>query len=189
MNASALLATIRSRPDVAEILSWPFDFQVAEEAVSTRLPVLDGNRCYRLVARDAGGGEFLLCDSDLGGDGALLYLSADGEAGVVGSDLAEGLALILSLPTWRDVLRFSEGGSLEAMRAAAPGLETELEEDEPELESRRTEALSALKLARLADPVEVLHQNLARHAASHRASAPDGRAYGSLFGAPASCGT
>ena len=177
-----LISTIRSRPDIAEILSWPFGFQVDDGGVSVRRPQLAGERAWRLVARDGTGGEYLVAAADHGGDGALVYVSVDGRAGVIAADLAEGLALVLSLPTWRHVLKYSAGGSLEAMRAAAPGLEAELVADEAGLETRRAAALDALGLVRLADPVGLLYRNVIEHTGTHRAADVRGQALASLFG-------
>jgi hypothetical protein len=53
----------------------------------------------------------------------LLYISSEGEAGVVAADFDELLTLVVLCPFWRDLLAYAHGGDVEAMRQALARLE------------------------------------------------------------------
>lgn len=99
-------------------LFWDLcEFAAADVAVPGwfRLP---SSEPLEVVGRDASGGLFCLYGGPGDGAGSLLYVSSEGEAGVIAGSLAEGLQMMIALPHWRDCLKFSGGGRLEEMRKA-----------------------------------------------------------------------
>jgi hypothetical protein len=59
-----------------------------------------------------------------------VYASSEGQAGLLASNLAEGLAIVVWLPYWRDRLKLSGGGQLDEMRRAEPYLVREPAEEQ-----------------------------------------------------------
>ncbi|GIG70518.1 hypothetical protein [Phytomonospora endophytica] len=135
------------------------------------------------IAGDFTGGTIFLC-GDHGPTRPVLYAGSEGQAGVVGRNLAEVLEVLVGLPSWWDCLKFSGGGDLAVMQVAAEHLERDEHRDEPGLRSRRAQAVSALSLETA--PVPEL---LARLRDAVLSTEPDyvlivetGEEYESLFG-------
>ena len=45
----------------------------------------------------------------------ILYVTSEGQAGKVASNLSEWLAIVVAVPYWQDLLKFSGGGDLAEM--------------------------------------------------------------------------
>lgn len=153
----AFLDALERDAELAGLLESIFEFAPIPAGTS------EPDRWYRvepehpliLVATDGSGGHFEL----LGGTGPLLHVSSEGQAGLIAPTLHSGLELIVAMPYWRDVLKFSGGGKIEHMRKAALLLEEDMREDIDELEDARAEVREALGIRSPADPVAALHHS------------------------------
>lgn len=132
-----LLELIRADQDLADSLAdvCEFDTALGDDFF------LSGDQ-LEPVAGDSTGGTFFLC----GEPRSVLYVSSEGQAGVIGESLQDALEVIVGLPSWHDCLKFSGEGDLAVMLTAAEHLRRDELNDEPERAARRLEAASALSL-------------------------------------------
>ena len=163
------------RPVIKRLLKGPFDLRLAERRGRVRGFRLEPSTDCTLVAEDASGGVFARAAS-----GAIVYVSSEGQAGLLAPDLASFLALVVALPYWQDLLKFSGGGKLAAMRRVVPFAEHDLREAEPEIEAHRRVLERALSLPVLEDAVAMLHDAVASEALA--VVDPGGEPFESLFG-------
>lgn len=177
-----ILDAIRHDPDLADLL-WQvseFDLSRGDHGEPVRLSsglALEG------VAGDFTGGTFFLC-GDPRTARPVLYASSEGQAGLIGLNLAEALEIMIGLPSWRDCLKFSGIGDLAVMRTTADHLRRDELRDEPEVDTQRARLADTLDLQPAAVPVL-----LARLQAAVSATAPafvltveTGEEYETLFG-------
>jgi hypothetical protein len=115
VDLDALLA---ANDEVAERLSWIFDFRLDLEAHRTDWFKIDGFETYQHIGREGAGGVFVQLP-----DQRILYISSEGQAGVIAADFNAFMQLIVTHPYWQDLLKFSGGGKLAEMRRAAIALE------------------------------------------------------------------
>jgi len=170
---------IANRPYLVDALAWPFDFSLRRRP--DRAPwfrVTDAE--LMPIACDASGGVFSLLSTPAI-SGGVLYVSSEGQAGVVGRDLREWLQILLAVPLWVSVLHFSGGGVLEEMRRAVDYLNSDDPEPPDHWGAPRQLVTAALDLPALSDPVGTLHRNV-RDGQVVTVSAPDGWQCASLFG-------
>jgi len=150
----------------AERLMYPpFDFRI--EPPGDGWFSVDGVDQYKQIGNDGAGGAFVLLPPSQ----RVLYVSSEGQAGIIAADFEEFIQLIVTHPYWRDILRFSGGGKLAEMRRAAAALEATLD-DEDEVNEARDFVRSQLALAEPADPVGALHRAVSASDVTVRA--PDG---------------
>ncbi|MEV7419588.1 hypothetical protein [Streptomyces sp. NPDC089919] len=143
-RSASVLSLLRRRPELARTAVGVFDFDVDRtEHVEEVRPA--SGAPLRAVAGDAGGGTYFVCD-----DGAVLYASSEGEAGLLGADLAEALEILFGLPGWRDCTDLDPeaddrtvADALRRARAEASGASG------PDLDAARTALLDGLGLRRL----------------------------------------
>ncbi len=182
MNESNLLEVMRTSSLAKWILEEDFDFLIFNQSEKSSLFHLpDGANC-EVFARDAGGGEFALCDTGSLPSRPLLYASSEGQAGIIGKSLGSGLATIIDLPHWQDCLHFSGGGQLAEMRRIAPLAEADLLAENPGIESNRKAVRTALGLAPLSDPIGQLHAAITELSSSYPVFSEDDSQFGPLFG-------
>ncbi|MDX2702246.1 hypothetical protein PV350_05205 [Streptomyces sp. PA03-6a] len=159
MDASeALLIRIENDPVAAQHLAWPGDFDITrrDPVEDVRLP---SGLVMRPIAGDGAGGTFFLCGEPGDAERPVVYADSEGQAALIGADLAEAVELIVSCPMWwRDV---DSGLPLEE-------LEAEVREDHPDLDRQREEVAAALGLT--LPPVEEV---VARLQATAARTAPD----------------
>ncbi|MGR4880565.1 hypothetical protein ACIPUC_14185 [Streptomyces sp. LARHCF249] len=99
----------------------------------------------RAVAGDDTGGTYFIC-----ADGAVLYASSEGEAGLIGASMDEALEILFGLPGWRDYTELDLAADDEALEAVFNQPEDEVRDsDGPELDADRSTLLSGLGLRRL----------------------------------------
>lgn len=176
----SLLTSIKASPTLVQHLAWPFDFDVAGADQSDPWYTLSPKEVSRTLAVDGSGGTF-----DAVGSGDLealpiLYVSSEGEAGCIAQSLPELIAMLLNLPYWRDLLKFSGGGSLDEMRNTELPLRKEYQADAPDLPTIIAKLESILVLPKLPDPIAALHASVAQ--TPWVVSASDGSQCASLFG-------
>jgi hypothetical protein len=82
---------------------------------------LKSNESFAAFAEDASGGVFLVGSRS----GRILYVTSEGQAGVVAMSLQDFLQLIVTYPYWFDLLKFSGSGSINEMYRAVPYLAAE----------------------------------------------------------------
>jgi hypothetical protein len=156
MSRSAeLLRRIREDENLAELLAYPFEFDIRRTAY-TDAPRLASGASLEVIAGDSTGGAFYVSGDEP--ERPVWYASSEGEAGIIAPDLSEALVLLIGLPYWRDCLKFSDNGDLDAMRTAASFLRRDLLADDPALPSAQARAAEALGLA--VDPVPALVERL-----------------------------
>lgn len=150
---------------VRDVLAYSFDFEVlaeplGEASFATPAPWLPAfvvaDADYLVVARDALGGVFVVCE--FGADErCCLHVDTQGHSVVVGRTLQEAVSVVLELPYWRELLTESSG-ELAEMRQTANRLEREVTDEFPAIPAARDDLRGALGLVPLVDPVLRLHE-------------------------------
>jgi hypothetical protein len=135
------------------------------------------------IAGDFTGGTFFLC-GERRSIRPVLYASSEGQAGLIGHGLAEALEVMIGLLSWWDCLKFSGGGDLVTMQAAAEHLQHDEMRDQPELGAQRVQLAKALSLDLATVPLLVarLHDAVAGTTPDFLLTVETGEEYGSLFG-------
>jgi hypothetical protein len=134
--------------EAAERLSWPLDFRIEPPSQGGGWFSVDGVEQFQQIGSDAAGGAFVLLPPAQ----RVLYVSSEGQAGIIAADFEEFIQLIVACPCWHDILKYSANGNLHQMRAAAAALEA-TPEDEDEVNEARDVVRSQLGLAEPIDPV------------------------------------
>lgn len=168
------LAKLATNAELVERLAFTFDFQID---ISPREPAwftVEGVSDLEPIGSEGAGGSFVRLP-----DARILYVSSEGEAGTIASDLDAFLQLIIAHPYWKDVLKFSGGGALAEMRRAADAIEAMTLEEEEDLAEARDDIRSELKLPEPEDAVGALHQAVSSSKLVVRS--PDGSACAGLF--------
>ena len=166
---------------VCEALAEHYDFQVARRARSIDWFSVPAGYEMVAVAGDSTGSMFVECQN-YEGAGGMLYVDSEGGAGVLAPSLSEWLNILVLLPYWQDVLKFSGNGELIEMRRAAREFEDALVAGDPTFAGVRSKLIATLPAYESIDAVRALHQNLCR-SPEIIVRAPDGNPFGSLFGA------
>lgn len=183
MTSESLLDKIAAFPRLAELLSWPFDFEITQPPPEVEWFRLKSGGEVQPIAADGTGAVFALCGAGNGENRSVLFVSSEGQSGIIAAALPEALQMIIALPYWRDCLKFSGGGDLAEMQKALSHLEREVHEDEPEMDEFREELFDGLGLTRPSAPLEHLHECVTNSLPEFQVLANDGSEYVSLFGA------
>lgn len=173
------IADIKSSPRVVEDLDWPFDFSLPRADDDSDWIHLKPETPFTVIAGDGTGGVFLAYGSGDVEVLPVLHGTSEGQAGKVASNLTEWLAILMAIPYWRDLLKFSGGGDLDEMRKTATFMEKEYAEDFGDLPEARQRIMDVLPIPTLDDPIKVLHDNV--HGTDCVLVAEDGYEYESLF--------
>ncbi|MFJ8165860.1 type IV pilus biogenesis/stability protein PilW [Streptomyces sp. NPDC096136] len=147
-----VLTVLRRNPDLARLAAGSFDFDLdrAEHGEEVRLA---SGAPLRAVAGDDTGGTYFVC-----ADGAVLYASSEGEAGLIGAGTDEALEILVGLPGWRDYTDLDPAADDEALEAVFDRVEGEIRDSYgSELDTERSTLLSGLGLRRLPRR-ELLHR-------------------------------
>ncbi|WP_415949066.1 hypothetical protein [Streptomyces sp. KLOTTS4A1] len=169
------LRLLRSAPRLAALAAFPFDFDLDRAAHGHVEPVrLASGAELEVLAGDDTGGTYFRC-----ADGAVLYASSEGSAGLIGSTVDEALDILTGLPGWRDHLGLSPQDGEEAIRAAVTETEADLRESYG-IDDERTELRTALGFPDRspAELIGLLHAALLRTEPDHvLLNADEGLAY------------
>ncbi|WP_344922086.1 hypothetical protein [Streptosporangium oxazolinicum] len=138
-----LLDLIHRTPAAAELLAWPFDFDISRTDHPEAVRLASGD-ALEAVAGDGAGGTFFLC-GEAAGERPVLYADSEGQAGLIGRDLTAAIQLIARVPYWRDCLVRASGG-LEAMCSVVAELEREYDDNSIDLDTCRTSLAGSLTL-------------------------------------------
>ena len=177
------LAGLLKDDDIRDALFFLCDLRVEDDPRQPLWFTVDGTRDITVIARDGSGGLFITVPSSP----RVMYVSSEGQAGVIAGNIDEFVALIVACPYWRDLLRYSGGGKLDEMRRAWPAVEESwLEEsdadndDNYDKEDMREKLMAAIGITSPDDPVSLPFANIATQVAF--AHAEDGNALEPLFG-------
>ena len=175
--ADQMLARIKASATCTQLLAGEFDFDVTVADPLEDVGLVSGDE-LEPIAGEAAGGSYFLCLN-----GAVLYASSEGQAGVIAADLTEAVELIVTVPFWRDCLKFSGGGSLDEMLAAVPTLSADWLEHFPQALSHQDQLRTELGLQRQSETEAVtrLHQAVESTDPDFLLMDPDGVPYDSLF--------
>jgi hypothetical protein len=154
---------------VARLRSLDVSFAPDEEPWFT----VDGVESPRHIGSDSSGSAFVLLPSQ-----NVLYVSSEGRAGIIAESFEAFIQLVVALPYWRDILKFSGGGDLAEMRRAADALEATLD-GKGEVNDAREDIRSALALPETDEPIGALYEAVAASDAIVRAT--DGSPFTTLF--------
>jgi len=154
------LADMQSSATTVEDLDWPFDFSLERADDDTEWIQLAPQQPFTVIAGEGTGGVFLAYGDGILESLPILHGTSEGQAGRVASNLTEWLAILMAVPYWRDLLKFSAGGQLDEMRKTAIFMEIEYADDFADLPVARQRIMDILPIPTLDDPIKVLHDNV-----------------------------
>lgn len=131
-------------------------------------------------AGDGAGGVFLFGNAS----GLILYVTSEGQAGIVAASLTGFLQLVMAYPCCPDLLKFSGGGRLDEMERSASYFKQEGADDIANIEASRSTVVEGLSLPPppALSPVSALHHAVAVLGHGVAVLAPDGWVCEGLFG-------
>lgn len=163
---------------LVETLATAFDIDFTPAPGESVWFTVKAPESFLPIATEGAGGVFLQgVSSD-----SILYVTSEGQAGIVAASLAEFLQLVMAHPYWFDLLKFSGGGQLREMERVARYLEEELLEDKPSIQMSRDIVAQALLLASAPAPISALHFAVTSIGTGISVQAPDGTECSGLFG-------
>jgi hypothetical protein len=83
---------LAANAEAVERLCWSFDFRLETDLDQIVWFTVDGAKAFRPIGRDGAGGVFALPPSQY-----VLYVSSEGQAGIVAADFDEFIQLIVPL--------------------------------------------------------------------------------------------
>lgn len=182
MSEAALLKVLRTSTDARRILEADFDFRVLPSPPESSLFRLRNGTGHEEIGADGSGGEFVLCDAGSLGARPLLYVSSEGQAGVIAQSLEKGLSLIVDLPYWKDCLHFSAGGQIAEMRRVVSLSEDDLIARTPHIPLSRQAMRKLFGLSSVSDSLEELQTSVHELSPLYPVCSPDGWQFEPLFG-------
>ncbi|KUJ34013.1 hypothetical protein ACZ90_71100 [Streptomyces albus subsp. albus] len=134
-----VLELLRTRPDLAELAAFPFDFDVSRAYHVEEVHLASG-ASLEPIAGDDTGGTYFLC-----GGTAVLHASSEGDAVLLADSVGEALEMLVRLPGWCENIsaELDEEDLLAEIRAAD---DEAREEFAPELDAQRAALISGLGL-------------------------------------------
>lgn len=175
---SITLEMLEGDPEVRKALFAACDFGVGG-AAGLAWFTIDGVASYQVVAHDGAGGAFAL----FGPQQHVLYVSSEGQAGVVAASLDELIVLLLVCPHWPVVLSGARNRTLGELRRVAQVLEADvLDAEEAENEDYREFLRATLDIALGGDALKALHHALTVLGKDVVARAGDGSICAPLLG-------
>ena len=173
------LSQITADEQLANDLAWPFDFSISEADDDIEWVCLDPPKPFRIIAGEGAGGSYIAYGDEPLESRTVLYASSEGQFGKIAQSLAECIAILLALPYWQDLLKFSRGGQLDEMRITDTHMKTKYREHYPDLDDAKRRIEEKLHLPVLIDPIAILHRNI--KSTNCVMLAHDGHNWGSLF--------
>jgi hypothetical protein len=167
--------TIAANEDAVERLGWMFDFRIDIEPGEPVWFKVDGIERISPIGQEGAGGIFALLP-----DSRVLYVSSEGQAGVLAANFQAFIELIAGCPYWQDILKYSGQGQLSEMRRAAIALEAiNLDDEDEDRKEARDFLRTRFDIDEPADPVGELHQAVSTSDVVVRT--PDGNPCTTLF--------
>lgn len=156
-----VLELLRTRPDLAALAAFPFNFDV-DRAYHVEDVHLASGASLEAIAGDDTGGTYFLC-----GGAAVLHASSDGYASLVAESVTEALEITVRLPDWCEYMS-PDLSEAELHAAVAAGDEETWEDQASEVAAQRAELIRGLDL-----PERPLTELVARSEAATRRTDPD----------------
>lgn len=172
-----MLEYLQGSREIIDDLANAFDFDIDRASQDYSWIRLTPEHRFVVVAGEGAGGAFLAYGNGEFDQMPILYVTSEGQAGKVASNLGELLGIFAAMPYWEDLLKFSGSGDLPEMRRTAGLLQRYFEDEDVAIAKSRL--MSVLAIQEIADPVERLHHNV--EATDCTAVAEDGSRYESLF--------
>ncbi|AQR70753.1 hypothetical protein BZG29_22380 [Janthinobacterium sp. LM6] len=179
LSIMIILADIKKSQTVMDELASQCDFDLGRAARDSSWIKLLPEKSFMVLAGESSGGVFLAYGEGEIERRPVLYVSSEGHAGRIAANLTELIAMMLALPYWRDLLKFSDRGNLQEMRRTAGFSEQDFAEEYAEFPAARKRIADSLLVPAIADPVRLLHDCV--HATDCSVVAEDGWPYESLF--------
>ena len=161
-------------PDAVELFGV-CNFEVSVGPEEPAWFIVDGIPAVRQIGEDGAGGIFALLPPTQ----RVLYVSSEGQAGIIAADLEAFIQLIVAYPYWQSVLNFSGNGQITEMRRAAVALEATLD-DGDEVDEAREVLREMFSLAEPDGLLDALHGAVS--ASDVVVRPPDGEPFTTLFG-------
>ena len=134
-----VLELLRTRPDLAELAAFPFDFDVGRARHCPQVHLASGAPLEPIAGDDTGGTYFL------SGGMAVLHASDDGYASLLADSVSEALEIVVRLPWWCEDITAEMDE--EGLRAAIRAADDQAREDfAPELDAQRAALIHGLGL-------------------------------------------
>lgn len=188
---TVLLDKIRKSEDIQNILDLLYDFTLIQPTADSLKRGFSIDQPVLCIATDACGGTYALLGEGDDEKRPVLFVSSEGQAGVLAPCFNDFMALVLTMPFWMDVLKYSRGGKLPEMKKAFQLLNresdadmNELLEDDGDKRSYRTVQrwmFNTLELKEVGDPVERLYDAVFKSPGINCCGKKDKRQYTSLF--------
>jgi hypothetical protein len=174
------LDQIKDDPELISLLNYEFDFNVAidDDYKNADWFTIEPANPYDVVARDGTGSLFLLFTREQ----RVIYITSEGQAGVIASNMREAIRMMVALPNWRDLLQFSGGGRIEEMRTSAAFFGPKYLADNPELSKAQAFVKDRLNVVDLEEPIAVLHHAVSERGKGIAIYAKDRSEFQTLFG-------
>lgn len=180
LGGDDLLKKIRGDRKVRDILSKLCDFEVLPEGELLESPdwfSFAPETQTETIALAGNGDLFFLA----GCDRRLVYVTVDAQAGVIARNLVEGVCLMINVPRWHDLLKFSGGGILDEMKRVALFCEESVRRCEPNVDQLRETVRCRMGLSCHVDSIALLHSAVHELSPHVNVRAQDGSPMDSLF--------
>ena len=163
--------------DLYDDLAWPFDFDMRGIPTDPLWFTVKPETTLIPLAGEGTGGLFAIVQDT----GEILFVDSEGSGSIIAPSLEELLLIFVCHPYWRDLLKFSGGGSLREMRRVLPFAEADYYHDEPDARPAGDKIRASLGLPETGDMVDILHQSISNSDQRFEIFAPDGWKLDSLF--------
>lgn len=177
-----VLEPLTSDPEIAALLEEFCEFHLADGAQEEPWFACDSNHQLTVFGADAAGGRFALVQAVTAEVARVMYISSEGQAGVIAHTIADALALMITLPYWQDCLKFSGGGKLAEMIRAQTLMEQDLVAEFPEARRVRERLFGALRVNPATNPLRKLHEAVFGDDCPRILAVSDGWVFSSLGG-------
>ena len=173
------LQEIKKNPELVDMLAWPYDFDIEVDKLDKSWLQLDLDIGFDVIAREGSGGLYLAYGNMKIEERPILYVSSEGQAGKIAQNLTELISMIITVPYWQDLLKFSGNGNLEEMIKTESFMKKEYAEDYPGIEKAQKEIAHQLNLNLLEKTIDYLHSSI--NSTDINVVADDGWKYETLF--------
>lgn len=164
-------------PEVVKALAWPFDFDIRRASRDDFYFTISPPTELVPLAGDGAGGVY----AQLKEAGDILFVDSEGSGGIIAPNLESLLVLFVSHPYWRELLKFSGGGSLAEMHRALPFAERDYYRSQQKTRELGYMIRKRLQLPDIPNSIELLHSSVTSSSQRLKLSAADGSQFGSLF--------
>jgi hypothetical protein len=163
--------------DVREVLAFPLDFSIDENFDGPLWFTTTPTTNLIPIAGEGTGGLY----AQLANSGHILFTDSEGAGGIIADSLADLMQLVVTHPYWRDLLKFSGGGSISEMRRAVDWAAREYSDCYPEIPETLRLIQASLGITPSSESLDRLHRSVSTSSQILRLYAPDGTEFDSLF--------